>query len=152
MPQVSLSVPHHKQTQEADCLAACVAMVLEFIGKPMRYDRILKMLDTTSYGTVASHVTRLTKRGLHVTYAEGALVDLQTNLQRDFPVITLVRTGELPYWPDDTMHAILLVGYNDTYFYANDPNFEDVPIDIPMGDFDLAWLEMGSRYIVISTD
>lgn len=151
MPNILLLVPHRKQIQEADCLAACVAMTLEFIKRPMSYPKILKILKTTPYGAVASRVTRLTKRGLKVIYSEGSLADLRIFLDQHLPVITLVRTSELPYWNDDTMHAILLVGYDEHYFYANDPNFEKAPVKIPIGDFDLAWLEMGNRYAVIST-
>jgi len=49
----------------------------------------------------------------------------------------------------DTLHAIVLVGYDETHVYANDPHFALSPQVIPIGDFDLAWLEMGNRYIVI---
>ena len=31
---------------------------------------------------------------------------------------------------------------------ANDPHFVAAPLTIPTGDFELAWLEMGNRYIV----
>lgn len=151
MPNISLLVRHRKQIQEADCLATCVAMSLDFIKRSMNYSKILKMLETSPYGAIASRVTRLTRKGLKVIYTEGSLTDLRFFLAQQLPVITLVRTGELPYWDYDTMHAILLVGYDESYFYANDPNFQNAPIKIPVGDFDLAWLEMGNRYIVISS-
>jgi hypothetical protein len=70
----SLPVPLHKQRQAADCLPACVAMVLDFLGQPADYDSLLRALGTTIY--VAA------------------------------------------------------------------------PLAIPTGDFELAWLEMGNRYIV----
>ena len=108
------------------------------------------MLDTTPYGAIASRVTRFSEMGLAVTYEEGVLADLYPVLDGHLPVITLVRTGELPHWSWDTMHAILLVGYDEHHFYANDPYFVNAPVQIPVGDFDLAWFEMGNRYAVFT--
>ena len=46
MPANWLPVPHHKHTQDADCLPACVAMVLEYLGQPLAYDDVLRLLGT----------------------------------------------------------------------------------------------------------
>jgi hypothetical protein len=126
-------------------------MALDFIGQPVEYNKILQILETTPYGAVASQVTHLSTMGLTVIYEEGLLADLYPILDKNLPVITLVRTGELPHWSWDTMHAVLLVGYDEHHFYANDPHFTNAPIKIPVKDFDLAWFEMGNRYAVIST-
>jgi hypothetical protein len=125
-------------------------MTLDFINQPLRYDKILTLLGTTPYGTVANHVTRLATLGLTVVYTEGTLADLWVLLDQNLPVIALVRTGELSYWTYDTMHTILLVGYDADHIYANDPYFETAPVTISTDEFDLAWLEMGNRYAVIS--
>jgi uncharacterized protein YvpB len=45
-----------------------------------------------------------------------------------------------------------LVGYDETHFYANDPYLSENPVAIPVGDFELAWLEMGNRFIVIALE
>lgn len=124
-------------------------MVLEYLGQPLAYDDLLRLLDTRPYGTVTRNVLRLTRLGFSVIYREGTLAELRDWLDRGQPVIALVNTGELPYWSYATLHAIVLVGYDDTNVYANDPYFGPSPQAILIGDFDLAWLEMGNRYIVI---
>ena len=149
MPANWLTVPHHRQIQDADCLPACVAMVLEYLGRPMAYDVLLRLLGTESHGTVARHILRLTRMGLSVVYREGTLAELRAWLDRRQPVIVLVKTGELPYWSYTTLHVIVLVGYDEDHFYANDPYFAQTPLAIPIGDFELAWLEMGNRHITI---
>ena len=77
MPANWLPVPHHKQTQDADCLPACVAMVLEYVGQPLAYDDILRLLGTEPHGTVARHVLRLTRLGFQIVYREGTLAELR---------------------------------------------------------------------------
>ncbi len=149
MPTNWLPVPHHSQTEDADCLAACVAMVLDYLGQPLAYDDLLRLLDTRPYGTVTRNVLRLTRLGLSVMYREGTLAGLRDWLDRGQPVIALVKTGELPYWSYNTLHAIVLIGYDEANVYANDPHFSQAQV-IPIGDFELAWLEMGNRYIVIT--
>jgi hypothetical protein len=125
-------------------------MVLEYLGRPLAYDDLLRLLDTRPYGTVTRNVLRLTRLGFSVIYREGTLAELRDWLDRGQPVIALVNTGELPYWSYATLHAIVLVGYDDGNVYANDPHLAPSPQAIPTGDFDLAWLEMGNRYIAIT--
>ena len=144
-----LPVLHREQTQDADCLPACVAMVLEYLGRPLAYDDLLRLLGTTPYGTVTRNVLRLTGVGFSVVYREGTLVELRAWLDRRCPVIVLVKTGELPHWSYNTLHSLVVVGYDETHVYANDPHFSRAPQPIPIGDFDLAWLEMGNRCVVI---
>ncbi len=67
------------------------------------------------------------------------------------PDLILLRTRELPYWQGmDLYHSVVLVGYDDKHLYLNDPNFENVPLSVLVGDFELAWLEMNYRYAVLS--
>lgn len=127
-------------------------MVLEYLGQPLAYDDILRLLGTEPHGTIARHVLRLTRLGFSVIYREGTVAELRTWLDRHQPVIVLVNTGELPYWSYTTLHAIVLVGHDEDHFYANDPHFPQTPVVIPNSDFELAWLEMGNRYIVITPE
>lgn len=127
-------------------------MVLEYLGQPMAYNDILHLLGTRPHGTIARHVLRLTRLGFSVIYREGTVAELRTWLDRRRPVIVLVKTGELPYWSYTTLHAIVLVGYDESCFYANDPHVPQAPLAIPNGDFELAWLEMGNRYISITPE
>lgn len=85
-------------------------------------------------------------------YGEGTVDKLEALIDDDQPVVVLVRTVELPYWQGvDTVHSVVVVGYNETHLLVNDPYFADAPIEIRRGDFVLARLEMGYRCAVISS-
>jgi ABC-type bacteriocin/lantibiotic exporter with double-glycine peptidase domain len=145
-----LHVPLRKMTQEADCLAACTAMVLDYIGHPIDYTDLLRVLEIGSLGTPAGRIVRLASLGIPVEYGEGTLARLETLVGQDRPVIVLVRTRELPYWQGlDTFHSIVVVGYDEGRIYVNDPYFDQTPLTVDRGDFVLAWLEMGYRCAVL---
>ncbi len=61
-----------------------------------------------------------------------------------------LQTDELPYWNDDTLHAVLVIGLDDTDIYLNDPAFPNGPVQVSRGDFDLAWLARDEYYAVIT--
>jgi ABC-type bacteriocin/lantibiotic exporter with double-glycine peptidase domain len=50
---------HRRQHAEADCLVACVAMVLEYLAVPVNYLRLRRALGTSEAGTPFPHVDRL---------------------------------------------------------------------------------------------
>jgi ABC-type bacteriocin/lantibiotic exporter with double-glycine peptidase domain len=151
MPGPLLNVPLHKMSQTADCLAACASMVLAYIGHPVAYDDLLRLLEIGPFGTPAHRIVRLVRWGVDVEYDEGTLEKLQTFLDNNQPVIVLVRTRQLPYWQGlDTYHSVAVVGYDEAHIYVNDPYFDDAPKVVAIGDFVLAWLEMSYRYAVLS--
>jgi ABC-type bacteriocin/lantibiotic exporter with double-glycine peptidase domain len=39
-----LAVSHHRQLQQADCLAACAAMLLDYLYLPIEYGRLVQLL------------------------------------------------------------------------------------------------------------
>jgi len=146
-----LSVPLHKMRQTADCLATCVAMVLDYLSHPVDYERLLNLLDVGPFGTPAGRVRRLVQWGVAIEYGEGELAGLEAFIDAGQAVIVLVRTRELPYWQGfDTYHSVVVVGYDPTHVYVNDPHFDSAPIQIARDDFWLAWLEMSNRYALIS--
>ncbi|RLC61223.1 MAG: hypothetical protein DRI80_09280 [Chloroflexota bacterium] len=102
MPRCLLSVPLHNMRQAADCLAACVAMVLDYLGHPVDYDRLLHLLDVGPFGTPAERVRRLAQWGITVEYGEGESARLEALIDAGQPVIVLVRTRELPIGRDLT--------------------------------------------------
>jgi len=151
MPGNLLNVPLHKTSQTADCLAACAAMILDYIGHPVNYTDLLRLLEVGPLGTPAGHIVRLGQWGVSVEYGEGSLETLQSLVDNDRPVIALVRTRELPYWQGfDTYHSIVVVGYDEAQIYVNDPHFDDAPQSVAIDDFLLAWLEMSNRYAALS--
>ena len=143
MPKVLLSVPHQRQLNEGDCLAACAAMLLAYLGRSFNYARLRQLLNVQPFGAPAGNIRRLAQLNLNVTYSQTDLKGLETMVQQNRPVIVFVRTGELPYWTYSTDHALVVVGYDEDYLYVNDPDRDEaeIPLAVPRGDFELAWLE-----------
>lgn len=56
----------------------------------------------------------------------------------------------MPYRNDDTGHVLVLVGIDDESVFVNDPEYAESPLRVPIGDFDLAWLEHNEKYAVIA--
>jgi hypothetical protein len=51
MNPLSLPVPHRRQRDTGDCLAACAAMILAYLENPIAYDQLLKLLQIEWFGT-----------------------------------------------------------------------------------------------------
>jgi ABC-type bacteriocin/lantibiotic exporter with double-glycine peptidase domain len=152
---------HRRQEAEADCLVACVAMVLEYLAVPVQYPRLRRMLGTTEAGTPFHHVDRLREQGFFVERGQGDTETLWSHLTTGLPVIVAVRTDDLPYWlnrtdiPDEekaTDHAVVVVGLDEQRVYANDPDFEQAPQVIDLDEFLLAWVERDYEYVVIGLE
>ena len=149
MPNILLPIPHRLQQSDGDCLAACAAMALDYLGVAANYDRLLKVLDVKPYGTPGSRLNNLVSLNVRVCYSQGTLNELLDHLSQERPCIVLVRTNQLPYWTYATDHAVLVVGYDERAVYINDPAFEQAPQHVSLADFELAWLEFDYRYAVI---
>jgi hypothetical protein len=100
-------------------------------------------------GTPASNILKLKQLGINVVYEQGTLNKLHHHLANNRPCIVFVKTGELPYWAQDTDHAIVVVGLDDEFVYLNDPAFPAAPTQVSHGDFELAWQERDEFYAVI---
>ena len=146
-----LPVAFVQQQRMGECLAACAAMVLNYIGRPTPYRRLVKILETIpSTGTASFKVRNLTQLKINVTYQRGSLYQLYGHIRQGQPCIVFVKTSELPYREDVTDHAVVVIGFDNDYLYINDPEFAESPLAVPIGDFDLAWLERDEMYAVLT--
>lgn len=150
MPKRLLPVPHQQQQSDGDCLAACAAMVLNYLNIPIGYTELQRLLKIKPYGAPASNIRLLAHLDLSVTYSVTDMAGIESILKQDHPIIVFVRTGELPYWSYGTDHALLVVGYDEANLYVNDPHFANAPIIVPRGDFELAWLERDYYYALLT--
>ena len=114
MPKVLLTVPHHPQQNDGDCLAACAAMLLAHLGRQIDYAHLRQLLNIQPHGAPAGNIRRLTQLNFKGTYSQTDMSGLEAMLQQGHPVIVFVRTAELPHWTYSTDHALVVVGYDDT--------------------------------------
>ena len=151
MPTPWLSVSHQKQRHRSDCLAACAAMVLAYLGQPVRYSQLLSLLDVTpDLGAPASNVTRLSTLGISVEYGSGTLGDFAERIARGIPCIAFVHTVHLGYWSEAVQHAVVVVGMDEQRVYLDDPFFDVAPQAVSRLEFELAWDEMDCTYAAIT--
>jgi ABC-type bacteriocin/lantibiotic exporter with double-glycine peptidase domain len=161
---MQLPVSNFRQQQQADCLAACAAMVLTYLHIPVQYNRLLDTLKTAKIGTPFYNLALLASRGLYIHIGEGDLNILRNHLETGLPPIVAVYTRDLPHWKARTDlpreekqvdHAIVVVGIDkptddiETTIYVNDPDLSDAPQSVPERAFMLAWAEHDYLYALI---
>ena len=145
-----LPVPHRPQQSEAGCLPACVEMVLAYWGIEQTQGELAARLGTDPVGgTPCSRVLQLRFSSLSILYLQAGLDDIRRWLAEGIPVIALVETQELPYWSCRSAHAVVVVGAEGTTLLVHDPAFEQAPISVGAGDFELACDAMDNRVVVM---
>jgi len=125
-------------------------MVLDYLDVEIPYSRLLQLLRVKSFGAPASNIRLLEQLSLTASYRVTNMAGLEGLLASGQPVIVFVRTGELPYWNYQADYALVVVGFDEEHIFVNDPYFDEAPIPVPRGDFELAWLERDYFYAVIS--
>lgn len=147
-----LNVTHYKQRHEADCLATCSRMLLEYIGNRTRYRRLLRLLqvDADDAGTSFYQLKKLETLGVTVEIDFGYMGILADHCQNRRPVIASVDTRYLPSWHGLwRLHAVVVVGLDTDTVFLNDPAFDNAPFSINRTDFESAWLEREYLYATI---
>ncbi|MCL4863629.1 MAG: C39 family peptidase [Caldilineaceae bacterium] len=148
-----LPVLHRPQSQQADCLAAFAAMILDYLQVPFNDARLRKLLRIRHYGAFFSDIENLTVLGVAVSVDEGDIDTLQRELDVGLPVIAAVNTGFLQaYWNEALGHAVVVVGIEDEIVYINDPALATAPQAIDLNEFFAAWGEKDFLYAVISLE
>ena len=120
MSPITLPVKHRRQQHPGDCIAACAAMVLDYLDEPVAYDRLLRILRIApDFGAPAPNLRLLEELGVVVIYKEyGSLDEIRQHLENHLPCIAFLRTGELPWWTWDTGHAVVIVGMDDVDLWS----------------------------------
>ncbi|MEM7134448.1 MAG: C39 family peptidase [Chloroflexota bacterium] len=152
--EVLLNVPHLMQKNPGECLAACASMVCEYNGVSIRYNRIVRTLETIMHaGTAFYNIEQLTKLNIQVYYQKnGSLENLYEFLQGGWPCIVGVETYNLPHWQKvNTPHAVVVIGMAPQHIYLNDPAFPQSIFNTSLGEFDLAWFEKDEEFAVLGT-
>jgi ABC-type bacteriocin/lantibiotic exporter with double-glycine peptidase domain len=150
MPNDSMPVPHYPQSSPGACLPACARMVLAALGDIHTEATLAQAMDSYSFGTPASRVTRLQRLGYRVTYGTGTLADLGQYLTAgNFPIV-FVAAEFLP-WADFTgFHALVLTALTETDVWVMDPALDSGPTAMTIDAFLLTWEEFDCRLAVIT--
>jgi len=153
VPAKRLKVPYHPQFDDGYCLPACAQMVLDYLGITVEQKRLARILGVRApLGAPASNVLCLRSETVDVVFADGAIRDLQNYLALGWPIIVFVQADELPHWRGCiSQHAIVVVGIDEISVSVLDPAAGSQVIDVPLGDFLLAWGELAYLYAVITT-
>jgi len=124
-------------------------MVLSYHGFAVEYDQLLTLLRIGPGGAPFRHLHYLEQLGVTVTIQQGSFPQIQSHIINGHPPILFVDTGELPYWPTKTNHAMVISGFDDSSIFLHDPAFDHFPIAVNRQEFDLAWLSMDEWYAMI---
>ena len=102
----------HQRQQQADCLVACAAIVLDYLGVAVDEARLRRLLGTTEDGTPFPNITRLQTLGLFVTYGkDGDLSLFERAIEVGLPIIIGAKTLTWTHWGGEvTRHAVVVVG------------------------------------------
>lgn len=145
-----LRVPYIRQLADGYCLPACAQMVLAYLG--IKRDQVqlakqLKMIPKA--GTPGFRIRLLASKKLEVIYRSGEIADLRVALNKGMPPIIMVVTSELPYSELQSAHAVVLLAIDENSVLLNDPDYEEAPIRVSLGNFELAWYEMENKYALL---
>lgn len=145
---------HRQQRRESDCLVACAEMLLNYLGIPLGYERVAKLLRAGPAFTPFTNLRYLASLRLSITLGEqGDLSVFESNLELGLPVIVGVQTLTWEHWQGEvTRHAVVVVGIDrtDGVIYIDDPFFADAPIEMSLLRFEIGWQEKDREYAVIS--
>ena len=151
MPNVLLPAPHFRQSRDGFCLPACVRMVLAYWGEVRHEADIAQQLGTKRHGTPISAVRRLAQdRRYDVELAVLSDSTLKSLLQNGIPVIVRVWTAMLPNWTVETSHVVVIVGYDDTGVFVNDPGAAAHSLHVAWDAFLAAWAEFDETAVILT--
>lgn len=146
-----LPVEHLVQEDDSGCLAACGQMLLRYHGINVPQRQLNRLFQQQELGAPFSHIQRIARYRVQVALQIGNDLALKRALDSSIPPIIPVLTGELTaYWHLNVRHALVVVGYDDTHFYLNDPAFADAPKRVLIDELMLAWLEFDYTYALIT--
>ena len=149
MPNALLSVPHFEQSRDGMCLPACVRMVLGYWRRNFSELEMARYLGAKDFGTPITNVERLRKMGYQVDFGSLTPDKLTTYLLASQPVIARVWTDMLGYGENPTPHVVVVVGFDATHVYLNDPALSTPQHPVIWNGFLAAWAEFDETAAVI---
>ena len=68
MKPIRLNVSHIQQREGGDCVAACAAMALDYLGVSVSYEQIKRIIQIEWFGTPSFYIRKLEQLGVTVIY------------------------------------------------------------------------------------
>lgn len=130
-------------------------MILDYLQIPYRYERLLKLLNVRSFGSIFSHLQQLERLGVRVQILYGNdISELQACLDLGLPPIVFLDTGPLDYWAETTSHAVMVIGIDiaANTVTVHDPYINEPAKVINRIAFEEAWIEQLMQYAIISLE
>jgi len=132
----------------ADCLAACASMLIAYAGRSVDYRQLLELLQIGPLGTLRRHVFALDapRFSSDVSRSHPAAAGrLSSGQAAGHRLCRYRRTALLVI---DHQSAVV-VGTTEDQILVNDPAFDAAPLSIPIGNFELAWLNCDNACALI---
>ncbi len=125
MSSLSSPLPHKVEAFAGGCLPACLRMALAYFGVDLSQTLIASRIrHIPGAGTPARNVALVSVPGIRISYFTlGTLDQIRQSLTKNAVPIVLVRTSELPYWEEDTAHALIIARLNEDAIFVHDPAF-----------------------------
>jgi len=144
-------IKNRQQLLESDCLVACAAMVLEYLGIRQSNNWLTKILQTTDIGTPFSNLKNLEKSlGVVVKLNDSdKLATFEPVIESGLPIIVALDSYNGDYWPHDSNHAVVVIGFDDNNAYINNPTVAETEV-VEIGTFMLSWSFRNFQYAIIS--
>jgi ABC-type bacteriocin/lantibiotic exporter with double-glycine peptidase domain len=114
-------------------------MVLAHYGRPFTEAEVRQHLGTGPHGTRARDISQVESLGFDVQIETADLGQLAGALHSGVPPIVCLETTFLPYWKTSCDHVAVVVGFDPTAVFLNDPYFDSAPQQTTLGDFERAW-------------
>jgi len=125
-------------------------MILSFWGDEQTEVALAKQLGTKRYGTPIANAEKLREKGYDVVVGSLTRASLENYLTHGQPIIARVWTTMLDYWDSVTSHVVVVVGYDETMVFLNDPAFFKAPLTVSWDAFLAAWAEYDETAVVIA--
>ena len=124
-------------------------MVLAYWGKEYSEAQLAQLLGTQRFGTPFSHISRLQRWNYQVRLGSLTVDQLRIYLLNQQPIIVRVWTAMLDYGNVDSSHVVVVIGFDETYVYVNDPSYSKSPQLTSWAAFLAAWAEFDETSILI---
>lgn len=134
MSKICLKIPHYHQEFESSCLAACVRMILEYLGKKFSETHLRKLLKTKPTGTSPINIYHISSLGVEVGLFQSSIQEILNLLHENIPPIIFI-------WREPILHAVVVVGfdYETSNWIINDPAENQGAKEIDMLTLSEAW-------------